>query len=71
MPVEKDTPARAADQHFSLRTERWRYIRCRNGEEELYDHASDPHEWTNLAGAPEARSVLAAMREYLKQALEN
>ena len=34
----------------SLRSERFRYTRYRNGEEELYDHANDPHEWTNLAG---------------------
>ncbi len=28
---------------------RWRYIRYADGSEELYDHASDPREWTNLA----------------------
>ena len=70
MPVEQDTPARAADQHFSLRTAQWRYIRCRNGEEELYDHAADPHEWKNLADDPEALPVLEAMREKLRQAVE-
>jgi arylsulfatase A-like enzyme len=37
----------------AVRTERWRYIRYRDGSEELYDHASDPHEWTNLAGDPQ------------------
>jgi len=35
--------------HHALRTKRWRYIRYVDGSEELYDHASDPHEWTNLA----------------------
>ncbi len=35
--------------NHSVRTERWRYIRYRDGSEELYDHASDEMEWTNLA----------------------
>jgi arylsulfatase A-like enzyme len=39
--------------NHALRTERWRYIRYDDGGEELYDHAGDPHEWTNLAGRPE------------------
>jgi hypothetical protein len=40
------------NQHWTLRTERWRYIRYRDGSEELYDHDSDPHEWVNLAADP-------------------
>lgn len=28
----------------------WRYIRYANDSEELYDHRTDPHEFTNLAG---------------------
>lgn len=36
------------DNH-SLRTEKWRYIRYRDGSEELYDHDNDPLEWKNLA----------------------
>ncbi len=31
----------------SVRGERWRYIRHRDGTEELYDLAKDPQEWTN------------------------
>ena len=33
-----------------MRDERFRYIRYADGSEELYDHDSDPHEFTNLAG---------------------
>ncbi len=33
----------------AIRTKDWRYIRYEKGGEELYDHASDPNEWTNLA----------------------
>ncbi|MES2693144.1 MAG: sulfatase [Verrucomicrobiota bacterium] len=34
----------------SIRDERFRYTRYRNGADELYDHQADPNEWTNLAG---------------------
>ena len=37
---------------YSIRTERWRYIRYIDGSEELYDHHNDPEEWTNLAADP-------------------
>lgn len=39
------------DNH-AVRTEHWRFIRYADGSEELYDHRSDPNEWTNLAGDP-------------------
>jgi len=35
--------------NHAVRTDRWRYIRYHNGDEELYDHRSDPNEFTNLA----------------------
>ena len=35
--------------NHTVRTDKWRYIRYADGSEELYDHASDPFEWTNLA----------------------
>jgi len=35
--------------NHSIRTEKWRYIRYKDGSEELYDHDSDPLEWKNLA----------------------
>ncbi|TWT84052.1 Choline-sulfatase [Planctomycetes bacterium CA13] len=50
-------------QHWSYRTQRWRYIRYNDGVEELYDHDSDPREWNNLAGSPE----LAAVKQELKR----
>lgn len=33
----------------AVRSEHWRYIRYADGSEELYDHRTDPNEWTNLA----------------------
>lgn len=49
---------------YAARTDRWRYIRYHDGSEELYDHQSDPHEWTNLASAPEH----AALKQTLSAA---
>jgi arylsulfatase A-like enzyme len=39
------------------RSERYRYIRWRAGQEELYDHALDPHEWYNLAADPQYAAI--------------
>ena len=39
------------DNH-SVRTRTHRYIRYRDGSEELYDLRTDPNEWTNIAGDP-------------------
>lgn len=36
--------------NHAVRDAQWRYIRYADGSEELYDHAKDPYEWTNLAG---------------------
>ena len=67
---ELHQPAPASDQHFSIRTERYRYIRCRNGEEELYDHANDPHEWVNIIASKDYASVLEVLRLKLNSVLE-
>jgi len=52
-------------QHYSLRTCDFRYVRYNNGFEELYDHRSDPYEWTNLAGKPGHEPIRKALREKL------
>jgi arylsulfatase A-like enzyme len=49
-------------QNYAISTENWRYIHYRDGGEELYDIASDPYEWTNLASKPEQAAKLAEMR---------
>ena len=64
-------PALVQNQHFSIRTERYRYIHCRNGEEELYDHYSDPNEWNNLSDSKAHASIIKGMRIRLNKALEN
>jgi arylsulfatase A-like enzyme len=51
--------------NHAVRSEQWRYIRYNDGSEELYDEASDPMEWTNLAGKPELASVKKELARYL------
>ena len=52
-PWERPALTTHGRNNHSLRTERWRYIRYRDGSEELYDHDNDELEWTNLANKPE------------------
>jgi arylsulfatase A-like enzyme len=62
-----ETPAittHGANNH-GVRTERWRYIRYANGDEELYDHDADPNEWKNLASATEHADVKKELAKWL------
>lgn len=54
--------------NHSIRSERWRYTLYADGGEELFDHASDPHEWTNLAGREEYSRVKIALRQEVERA---
>jgi arylsulfatase A-like enzyme len=51
--------------NHAVRSEGWRYIRYANGDEELYDEAKDPFEFTNLATKPEFQSVKAGLAQHL------
>ncbi|MCR9292235.1 MAG: sulfatase [bacterium] len=48
--------------NVSLRSQGWRYIRYRDGSEELYDLTKDPHEWTNLIRQTQFQRVIEEMR---------
>ncbi len=52
------------DNH-SIRSEQWRYIRYADGGEELYNHESDPYEWTNVAKDPQNAGVKAELAKFL------
>ncbi|MBI2481299.1 MAG: sulfatase, partial [Planctomycetia bacterium] len=52
------------DNH-SFRSEQWRYIRYADGSEELYDHATDPYEWTNVAGDPKHAAIKAGFAKHI------
>jgi arylsulfatase A-like enzyme len=51
----------------AVRDARWRYIRYFDGFEELYDHATDPDEFTNLAGDSKYAAEKARLAEWLKK----
>jgi len=51
--------------NHAVRTQRWRYIRYRDGSEELYDHENDPWEHTNLAKNPQYADVIAEHKKWL------
>lgn len=55
--------------HNSIRTDRYRYIKYSNGKEELYDHQTDPNEWTNVASKAAFSSVLSEHRQLLNKML--
>ena len=67
--VAQNQVAAYTDQHFSIRSEQYRYIRYRDGEEELYDHSNDPNEWTNLASSSAHADALATMNTYYRIAV--
>lgn len=49
----------------SVRDERFRYIRYADGSEELYDHVTDPHEFSNLAADPALRPEIDRLARHL------
>ena len=51
--------------NHAIRDARYRYIRYRNEDEELYDHDRDPHEWANLANDPAHDAVKARLARFL------
>lgn len=51
--------------NHTIRTREWRYIRYADGSEELYDHRSDPNEWTNLANQPQHAARKADLARWL------
>ncbi len=62
-----DTPALTTHgrKNHAVRSEKWRYIRYENGDEELYDTQSDPLEYTNLATSREHAETIAELAKWL------
>jgi arylsulfatase A-like enzyme len=56
--------------NHAARDNRFRYIRYANGDEELYDHQSDPNEWSNIANKPELGAVKSRLAAYLPKTSE-
>jgi iduronate 2-sulfatase len=53
--------------NHAVRSENWRYIRYRDGGEELYDHRNDPGEHVNLAGDPQYAEIIEAHKKWLPE----
>jgi arylsulfatase A-like enzyme len=53
------------EDNHAVRSARWRYIRYSTGDEELYDHDSDPHEWHNVASKSEYAAVIKELSQHL------
>ncbi len=63
--LEVNQPGLKDQQQYSIRSDRYRYILYRNGEEELYDQRYDPFEWFNLASDPSYSVLKEELRERL------
>lgn len=53
--------------NHAIKSERYRYIRYEDGEEELYDHKNDPNEFTNLAGNKEYLEEIEGLKKNLPE----
>jgi iduronate 2-sulfatase len=65
--VERGKPV-VTTRHYgnhAVRSRDWRYIRYRDGSEELYDHRTDPEEHVNLATDPAYADELVRQRDWL------
>jgi len=51
--------------NHAIRTQTHRYIRYADGSEELYDHTTDPNEWTNLAANPDEQPTIQTLKKWL------
>ena len=51
--------------NHAIQTKRWRYIRYIDGGAELYDHSTDPNEWTNLARNPDYAAETKRLSSHL------
>ncbi|TWU61890.1 Choline-sulfatase [Crateriforma conspicua] len=53
--------------NLAISGERWRYIRYGNGDHELYDTATDPHEWDNLAEQPNRDTEIRRLKRFVPE----
>ncbi len=69
--IASEDPFASLDkQHISVRSERWRFTLCADGEEELYDHLYDPNEWTNLASNKDYENIKHQHKKYILELLD-
>lgn len=51
--------------NHAVRDERYRYIRYRDGSEELYDEHADPEDWRNLAAEPQYAKIKQDLAKWI------
>jgi len=66
-PQQEKRPAVITYQrnNHAVLTPEWRYIRYRDGSEELYDRVNDPDDWHNLADRPEHAALKRELAEHM------
>jgi len=64
-PWDRPTVTTWGRDNHAVRGQRYRYIRHPNGTEQLYDHQTDPNEFTNLADRPELAAVKTRLTQWL------
>jgi arylsulfatase A-like enzyme len=52
--------------NHSVRADDWRYTRYQDGGEELYNHRTDPNEWTNLAHHARFAEQIGRLRAWIR-----
>jgi len=62
------TVVQVDDGSYSVINQTWRFIKRKNGDEELYKVDVDPNEWTNLATNAEYAAVKKELMAYLPTA---
>lgn len=62
---EKPTLITYQKDNHALHGPAWKYIKYRDGGEELYNLRNDPHEWTNLASQNTYNNIKSEMQVYL------
>lgn len=65
LPRERPARTTFGPGNHALRDDHHRFVRYRDGSEELYDHRVDANEWHNLASDPASAERLAAFHRYL------
>ena len=65
-----EIPSPIEDNHHSVRSERYGYTLTSNGEEELYDHLNDPHEWNNLASQSNDEQIQSVLEWHYTELLK-
>lgn len=55
----------AFDEHISVRKGSYRYIRYKDGSDELYDQSQDPNEWKNLSADPKLATIKSKLNGLL------